>query len=60
MTLSTSDTPARPYPAEPLPLEPMDLQLKWIQPGGGVICHLELAWGACRRCWLKLFRRGYV
>lgn len=55
-TLSTS----RPHPAEPLPLEPMDPQLTWIQPGGGVICQLELAWGHVRRWWLKTFRRGYV
>ncbi len=48
------------HPAEPLPLEPMDPQLKWIQPGGGVICHFELAWGHVRRWWLKTFRRGYV
>ena len=47
-------------PAEPLPLEPMDPQLKWIQPGGGIICHLELAWGTVRRAWLKTFRPGYV
>ena len=47
-------------PAEPLPLEPMDPQLKWIQPGGGIICHLELAWGTVRRAWLKTFRSSYV
>ena len=45
---------------ERLPLEPMDPQLKWIQPGGGVIVHLELLWGKLRRAWLKTFRRGYV
>lgn len=43
-----------------LPLEPMDPQLTWIQPGGGVICKLELAWGRWRRFWLKTFRPGYV
>jgi phosphatidylserine decarboxylase len=43
-----------------LPLEPMDPQLKWDQPGGGVVVHLELAWGRVRRWWLKTFRRGYV
>lgn len=43
-----------------LPLEPMDPQLTWIQPGGGVICKLELAWGHWRRFWLKTFRPGYV
>jgi phosphatidylserine decarboxylase len=49
-----------PESSGPLPLEPMDPQLKWIQPGGGVICHLELAWGRVRRAWLKTFRPGYV
>ena len=43
-----------------LPLEPMDPGLTWDQPGGGVIVHLELAWGRVRRWWLKTFRRGYV
>jgi phosphatidylserine decarboxylase len=43
-----------------LPLEPMDPQLTWIQPGGGVIVHLELAWGHVRRWWLKTFRSSYV
>jgi phosphatidylserine decarboxylase len=38
----------------------MDPQLKWIQPGGGVVCRLELAWGHWRRFWLKTFRPGYV
>ncbi len=46
--------------SQPLPLEPMDPQLKWIQPGGGVVCKLELAWGHWRRFWLKTFRPGYV
>lgn len=58
--MSDSPEQARPYPAEPLPLEPMDPQLTWIQPGGGVICHLEMAWGYVRRAWLKTFRRGYI
>ncbi|GAB4147055.1 MAG: phosphatidylserine decarboxylase family protein [Planctomycetaceae bacterium] len=38
----------------------MDPQLTWIQPGGGVIVHLELLWGRWRRFWLKTFRKGYV
>ena len=38
----------------------MDPKLTWIQPGGGVICRLELAWGRWRRFWLKTFRPGYV
>lgn len=58
--MSDSPEQSRPHPAEPLPLEPMDPQLTWIQPGGGVICHLELAWGYVRRAWLKTFRRGYI
>ncbi len=41
-------------------LEPMDPQLTSIQPGGGVVIRLELAWGFVRRLWLKTFRRGYV
>ena len=38
----------------------MDAQMKDIQPGSGVVIHLEKAWGRVRRCWLKTFRRGYV
>lgn len=47
-------------PAEQSPLEPLDPQLKDIQPGGGVIIHLELLWGCWRRFWLKTFRKRYV
>jgi phosphatidylserine decarboxylase len=60
MTAPSATDPVRPHPAEPLPLEPMDPQLKWIQPGGGVVCKLELAWGYWRRFWLRTFRPGYV
>ena len=38
----------------------MDSQLKDIQPGGGVIIHLEQYWGRFRRCWLRTFRGSYV
>ncbi len=38
----------------------MDAQLTDIQPGGGIVIHLEQAWGRIRRAWLKTFRRGYV
>lgn len=38
----------------------MDPHLTDIQPGSGVVIRLEQAWGAVRRCWLKIFRRGYV
>ncbi len=60
MTLASAGSPAPPHPAEPLPLEPMDPKLTWVQPGGGVICKLELAWGKWRRLWLKTFRPNYV
>ncbi|MEZ6055112.1 MAG: phosphatidylserine decarboxylase family protein [Planctomycetaceae bacterium] len=43
-----------------LPLEPMDPQITSIQPGGGVVMQLELAWGKVRRAYLKVFRRGYL
>lgn len=56
MTAPTVET----QPSELLPLEPMDPQLTWIQPGGGVICKLELAWGRWRRFWLKTFQPSYV
>src|SRR4051794_40016667 len=36
-----------------LPTEPMDPALTSIQPGGGVIFWLELAWGRLRRWYLK-------
>lgn len=39
---------------------PMDPRLTTIQPGGGIIIHLEMAWGYWRRWWLKTFRKGYV
>ncbi|NOX54636.1 MAG: phosphatidylserine decarboxylase family protein [Planctomycetes bacterium] len=38
----------------------MDPQLTDIQPGGGVVKELELAWGAVRRWYLRTFRKGYV
>ncbi|OWK36291.1 phosphatidylserine decarboxylase [Fimbriiglobus ruber] len=60
MTVVSTDPPAPPRPPGLLPLEPMDPKLTWIQPGGGVVCRLELAWGRWRRFWLKTFRPGYV
>lgn len=41
-------------------LQPMDPQLKDIQPGSGIVIHLEQAWGAVRRHWLKTCRRSYI
>jgi phosphatidylserine decarboxylase len=52
-------TPRMPPTAERLPLEPMDPQLTSIQPGGGPIYRLELAWGRLRRAYLKAFRPRY-
>jgi phosphatidylserine decarboxylase len=43
-----------------LPLEPMDPKLTSIQPGGGPIYRLELAWGRVRRRYLKTFRPRYL
>ncbi len=38
----------------------MDPQVTTIQPGGGVVMQLELAWGRVRRWLLRKFRPGYV
>jgi phosphatidylserine decarboxylase len=54
MTLDTQATSVL------LPIEPMDPQVRSIQPGGGVVWKLELAWGYWRRFWLKTFRPAYV
>ncbi len=43
-----------------LPLEPMDPQIRNIQPGGGVVIRLELAWGRLRRMYLKALRPRYL
>jgi len=43
-----------------LELERMDPQVQCIQPGGGVVIRLELAWGRLRRKYLKLLRPRYV
>jgi phosphatidylserine decarboxylase len=62
-TLETSENHRlgdAPQAADRLPLEPMDPQLTSIQPGGGVVIRLELAWGRLRRWYLKTFRPRYV
>ncbi len=43
-------------------LEPQPLPDNFVsvQPGGGLCCRIELAWGRLRRWWLKRFRPGYV
>ncbi len=38
----------------------MDPQIRNIQPGGGPVMQMELAWGRLRRWGLRLFRPGYV
>lgn len=40
--------------------EPLPDNIRSTQPGGGVIQEVELAWGVCRRFWLKRLRPGYV
>ncbi|MBN2291300.1 MAG: phosphatidylserine decarboxylase family protein [Pirellulales bacterium] len=40
--------------------EPMPADLDSVQPGSGVCYRIELAWGRCRRWYLKRFRPGYV
>jgi phosphatidylserine decarboxylase len=39
---------------------PLPQNFRSVQPGGGRILRIELAWGALRRAWLKRFRPGYV
>ena len=59
----------RPRPADrPIPgagavggdPEPLPPELTTIQPGGGRVMALELAWGKLRRAILRRFRGGYV
>ena len=38
----------------------MDPQLRTIQPGGGVVMSMELAWGRFRRGYLRKFRPRYT
>ena len=47
-----------PYPIKPT--EPLDPAITSIQPGGGDVMEVELAWGRVRRWYLKTFRKGYV
>jgi phosphatidylserine decarboxylase len=43
-----------------LPVQPLPANITSVQPGGGAIMRLELAWGRLRRRWLRRFRPGYV
>jgi phosphatidylserine decarboxylase len=40
--------------------EPLPENIRGVQPGSGVCCRIELAWGRWRRWWLAHFRPGYV
>ncbi len=44
----------------PTPAEPLPENITSVQPGGGWVYRLELAWGRFRRWYLKHFRPGYV
>ncbi len=46
------------YPIKPA--ERLDPSVTSIQPGGGDVMEVELAWGRWRRWYLKTFRKGYV
>ncbi len=41
-------------------VEPLPAEITSIQPGGGTCMKLELAWGVCRRWYLKRFRPRFV
>ena len=40
--------------------QPLPENIRGVQPGGGVCCRIEQAWGRWRRWWLARFRPGYV
>lgn len=40
--------------------QPLPPEMTGVQPGGGVCCAIEMAWGRVRRWYLKRFRPGYV
>lgn len=76
MTTPTSNQPPQPNLGQPIASDPplpdqsgdpsapfdppLDPAIKTIQPGGGVVMSIELAWGRCRRWLLRRFRPGYV
>jgi phosphatidylserine decarboxylase len=55
--LAAARTGAAEYTAAP---QPLPANIRSVQPGGGVCYQVELAWGRCRRWWLRTFRPGYV
>ncbi len=44
----------------PTPPRPLPENIPSVQPGGGWVYRLELAWGRLRRWYLRHFRPGYV
>ncbi len=40
--------------------KPLSADISCAQPGRGWVMRLELAWGRCRRAWLRTLRPGYV
>jgi len=61
LTSSGADVPAEKTEQASLPMPPaMDPRLTSIQPGGGVVMSIELAWGRVRRWFLRALRPGYV
>ncbi len=59
-TLPTGDDSRAPESPQPDVTAAMDPAVKTIQPGGGVVMSIELAWGKVRRRLLRTFRPGYV
>lgn len=53
----SSDASTTAFPPTPAAMDP---QVRTIQPGGGVVMSLELAWGRLRRGYLRRMRPGYV
>src|SRR5262245_51124997 len=47
-------TPVRRFP------KALPANIACVQPGGGWVVRLEMAWGRVRRWWLCTFRPGYV
>src|SRR6266850_101056 len=57
-TMKTVTTP--PIERPRLEAKPMPPSISCVQPGGGWVVRLELAWGKLRRWWLRTFRSAYV
>ena len=63
VSASPADPPEQAPSSQHAPLgsaAAMDPAIKTIQPGGGIVMSIELAWGRLRRQYLRNFRRRYV